>query len=217
VCTASTSFTSDPAVAILTITKSANIGTTALKPGDSLSCTITVTNLSATTTGHGTVTDAVPAGLLAGSWTASAGSGSTVTPTSGTGLISASVTVAPHGHVTFTRSAQIDPAFDSSFDPQNVATLSPGANSSCSPTKRSSGLRGRRGGARHRADSRDANDAWWEHTSLQPQRRTSIHRSRCSGSRWHGFVSRRARWPDAFGCPLALKAQARLAIIIPNS
>jgi uncharacterized repeat protein (TIGR01451 family)/fimbrial isopeptide formation D2 family protein len=133
-CSASTSFNSDPPAAPLTITKTASTGNETLAPGDHLSYTITVTNSSATSTGSGTVTDAVPPGLIPGTWTATATAGSTVSPASGTGLISAAVTVAPHGRVTFVRAAQIDPTFTGTFNVQNVATLTPGANTVCSPT-----------------------------------------------------------------------------------
>lgn len=105
-----------------------------MAPGDTVTYKVNVTNTS-TTTGHGTVTDPTPAGLLPGSWTATATPGSTVTPTSGTGAITgAQVTVAPGGKVTFTVTAQIDPTFDETFDIDNVATLVPGPNTNCDPT-----------------------------------------------------------------------------------
>jgi uncharacterized repeat protein (TIGR01451 family) len=133
-CDASTSFNSDPPPVALTITKTASTGNQTLVPGDFLSYTITVTNTSTSSTGSGTVTDAVPPGLIPGAWTATATPGSTVSPASGTGLISAAVMVAPLGRVTFVRSAQIDPTFTGSFNVQNVATLTPSTNSVCSPT-----------------------------------------------------------------------------------
>ena len=134
VCDASTAFNSDPPPAALAISKTADSGTEPLAPGDPVTYIITVTNTS-TTTGHGTVTDATPAGLIPGSWTATATPGSTVTPTSGTGAITgAQVTVAPAGKVTFTVTAQIDPTFDETFDIDNVATLVPGPNTNCDPT-----------------------------------------------------------------------------------
>jgi uncharacterized repeat protein (TIGR01451 family) len=133
-CDASTSFPFDPPPASLAILKSVS-PSGPLAPGDSLTYTITVTNSSTTTTGHGTVTDAVPPGLTpGGSWTATATPGSTVTPTSGSGTIAAQVTVAPGGHVTFTRVGQVDPTFTSDLDIDNIATLTPGPNTHCDPT-----------------------------------------------------------------------------------
>jgi uncharacterized repeat protein (TIGR01451 family) len=133
-CDASTSFPSDPPPALLAILKSVS-PTGPLAPGDGLTYTITVTNKSTTTTGHGTVSDEVPAGLTpGGSWTATATPGSTVTPASGSGTIAAQVTVAPGGRVTFTRVGQVDPNFVSDFDIDNVATVTPGTNTQCDPT-----------------------------------------------------------------------------------
>jgi uncharacterized repeat protein (TIGR01451 family) len=142
VCDATTSF--DPPIksAPLAISKSVSpAGPVA--PGASLTYTITVTNTGTAATGQGTVTDAVPAGILqlvaqghliAGSWTATATPGSSVTPTSGSGTLAAHVTVAPGGRVTFTRIVQVDPNFDSDFNIDNVAMLAPGANTHCDPT-----------------------------------------------------------------------------------
>ncbi len=59
VCDASTAFNSDPPPAALAISKTADSGTEALAPGDTVTYNVTVTNTS-TTTGHGTVTDRHP-------------------------------------------------------------------------------------------------------------------------------------------------------------
>jgi uncharacterized repeat protein (TIGR01451 family) len=134
VCHASTSFEPPIPPALLAIMKSVS-PSEHLTPGDSITYTITVTNSSAATTGHGTITDAVSAGLApGGSWTATATPGSTVTPTSGSQSITADVTVAPGGRVTFTRAEHVDPAFASDFNVNNVATLTPGTNTQCGPT-----------------------------------------------------------------------------------
>ena len=42
--------------------------------------------------------------------------------------------MAPGGHVTFIRAGQVDPNFNADFDIDNVATLTPGANTHCDPT-----------------------------------------------------------------------------------
>ena len=133
VCDATTSFDPPLVSAPLAISKSVTpVGPVA--PGDSLAYTVTVTNTGTTTTGHATITDAIPSGVIAGSWTATATSGSSVTPTSGSGPITAQVTVAPGGHVTFTRIVQVNPTFDADFNIDNLATLAPGGNTHCNPT-----------------------------------------------------------------------------------
>ncbi len=132
-CDASTSFKSDPPAAPLRVLKSA-LPSEQLSPGQTVTYTVTVTNASATTTGHGTIIDNVPAGLNPGTWTAAATAGSTVLPTSGSGVISAQVTVAPGGRVTFSRVTQVVPGFNADFNIDNVVTLTPADNTECDPT-----------------------------------------------------------------------------------
>lgn len=132
-CTASTSFDPEPVPAPLQILKSASPAGP-MAPGAQFTYTITVTNTSATTVGRGTVTDAIPAGVLPGPWTAQATPGSSVGTASGSGVIDdVPITVAPGGTVTFVRQGTVDPHFNGDFAIANSATLTPGANTVCDP------------------------------------------------------------------------------------
>jgi uncharacterized repeat protein (TIGR01451 family) len=133
-CDASTSFISDPPPARLAIAKAYEPHKPNLQPGRHVTYTVIVTNVS-TTEGSGTVSDPTPAGIIDASWTASATSGSSVSPSSGTGAIQGvHVIVAPNGRVTFTINARVDPNFHGDFDITNIATLTLGPNTRCEPT-----------------------------------------------------------------------------------
>jgi uncharacterized repeat protein (TIGR01451 family) len=133
-CDASTSFTSVPEPARLAIAKTYRPHRPVLHRGQQVTYLVTVTNLS-TTTGSGTVSDPTPSGIVDKSWTASATSGSTVTPASGTGAVTGvRVVVAPQGRVTFTITARVDPDFAGDFDIANLARLALGPNTRCAPT-----------------------------------------------------------------------------------
>lgn len=139
-CDASTSFNSEPNPAELVIAKTYKPHQPTIQPGTAVTYTVTVTNTSTTTTGHGTVSDPAPDGLSGIAWSATATSGSHVTPTSGSGPITgAEVTVAPGGRVTFTITAIVDSPFTGTFDITNIATLAPGLNTTCAPTNRGQG------------------------------------------------------------------------------
>jgi len=132
-CDASTSFDTDPVPAHLRIAKTYS-PRGPFHPGDAVTYTVTVTNTSSTTTGHGTVSDPIPPGIVGGTWSAGATSGSSVSPSSGSMPIhGARVTVAPGGVVTFTIHARIDPHFNASYNIENVATIIIGTNTKCSP------------------------------------------------------------------------------------
>jgi uncharacterized repeat protein (TIGR01451 family) len=136
-CDASTSFESSPNPARLRITKTYSPHTPTLKPGQAVTYTVIVTNLSKTTTGNGVVDDPTPAGIVGTSWSAVATAGSLVVPASGSGAVSGvRVRVAPLGKVTFTVTGMVSPKFDHQFNITNIATLKPGRNSKCAPFNR---------------------------------------------------------------------------------
>jgi uncharacterized repeat protein (TIGR01451 family) len=136
-CDASTSFESMPNPARLRITKTYSPHRPTLQPGQAVTYTVVVTNLSTTTTGNGVVVDPTPAGIVGMAWSATATTGSAVAPTSGTGAITgARVRVAPLGKVTFTITAMVSPRFNGQFNITNIATLRPGRNSKCTPFNR---------------------------------------------------------------------------------
>ncbi|HEX3947307.1 MAG TPA: hypothetical protein VHW47_06355, partial [Acidimicrobiales bacterium] len=130
-CSATATFDPTPDPAPIDITKTVAPGFTTFRPGSPIAFVVTVTNASAVVTGHGTVTDPVAAGLVGESWTASASTGSSVVPATGSGALSGAVVIAAGGAVTFTVRATIDPHFDADFDIDNVATFAPGTDAVC--------------------------------------------------------------------------------------
>ena len=122
--------TPDPAP--LTITKTHEPA--APTQGQAFTYTVTVTNTSHFTTAHGTVNDPFDSEALTGvTWTATSTAGSMVTPTSGSGSITAvQVTLAPEGMVTFTVHATVRTDWPGGVV-INTSVVTPGLNTECDP------------------------------------------------------------------------------------
>jgi uncharacterized repeat protein (TIGR01451 family) len=133
-CDATTSFDSKPNPARLRVTKTYSPHTPTIQRGQAVTYTVTVTNLSRTTTGNGIVDDPRPAGIVGMAWSAVATAGSFVSPASGSGAVSGvRVRIAPRGQVTFTVTGRVDPTFHGSFNIANIATVTTGRNTKCAP------------------------------------------------------------------------------------
>ncbi len=131
-CEASTSFVPTIPPAPVSIAKSVTPAGP-FAPGDHLTYTLILTNHSTGVTANGSVTDPVPIGIVAMTWTVVASPGSTISPPSGSGAITGAFVIAPAGTVTYTVAATIDPAFASDFDIVNTGTVIPGTNTTCIP------------------------------------------------------------------------------------
>ena len=129
--TAEDTFEATPELAPLTITKSQNPDTPG--QGDLVTYTVVVTNTNQFTTAHATLTDPVPAMIVAdGGWTAVPTAGSTATPASAatgfpTGVV---LVIAPGGTVTFTITAHVAVPYNGTTV-TNTATATPGPNTIC--------------------------------------------------------------------------------------
>ncbi len=106
----------------LSITKTDN--KTVALPGDASTYTIVVANTSESPVSGVTVADTFPTTLTGVTWTCSAGSGSSCTP-SGSGNINDTITLAASGSVTYLASATI--ASSATGAVQNTATVTPPA------------------------------------------------------------------------------------------
>jgi uncharacterized repeat protein (TIGR01451 family) len=126
-----------------TLTPTANLsinktdGATTAIPGNSITYTITVTNVGPSAVNRASVLDTLPAALLNASWTAVATSGSNSGSPSGNGSINTAVDLLPGGSVTFTLQATIDPSATGTLNntatvtaPAGVNDPAPGNNSS---------------------------------------------------------------------------------------
>ena len=91
-----------------------------------------VTNTSAFTTAHATFDDAVPAQIVAGTWTTTTSSpATTATPASGPGFpTGVALVLAPGQSVTFTITATVAATYDGSTV-TNTAAAAPGLNTAC--------------------------------------------------------------------------------------
>jgi uncharacterized repeat protein (TIGR01451 family)/fimbrial isopeptide formation D2 family protein len=92
-------------------------------PGSPLVYTIVVSNAGPSTSTGALIADAVPAGVTAFSWIATPAGGATVAAASGTGAIATSADLPFGGTVTFTVTAQTDPARTTAIT--NTATVTP--------------------------------------------------------------------------------------------
>ncbi len=133
-CSASVPVIVTPDPALLTITKSHTPTNPSPGAGQPITYTVTVTNTSTSTIAHATLTDPVPAQIVAdGGWTsATAGTGTTATPASATTGFPTGVTlvIAPGGAVTFTIHAHVAPTYNGT-QVTNIATATPGTNTGC--------------------------------------------------------------------------------------
>jgi uncharacterized repeat protein (TIGR01451 family) len=107
----------------LSITK--DDGVTSVVPGTTDTYIIIVSNLGPSAVSGGTVSDPVPAGVTAATWTAraSSGGGAVTGPSSGTGALAATVDLPVNATVTFTFTVQIDPSATGTL--VNTATIAP--------------------------------------------------------------------------------------------
>ncbi len=125
-CTATTSSTPLPQVQI---SKSANIGT--LIPGGTVTYTVVVKNTSAVAANGTTVSDPIPAGIAAQSWTCAAAGGATCTA-SGTGAVTDTIATFPAGATaTYTITATVSNAPPATVT--NTASSTPGGAGVCAP------------------------------------------------------------------------------------
>jgi uncharacterized repeat protein (TIGR01451 family)/fimbrial isopeptide formation D2 family protein len=92
-------------------------------PGSPLSYTIVVSNAGPTASTAAQIADAIPAGVTSFSWTAVTAGGASVAAPSGTGAIATTADLPVGGTVTFTVTAQTDPA--RTTDITNTATVTP--------------------------------------------------------------------------------------------
>ena len=92
-------------------------------PGSPLTYTIVVSNTGPTDSTGAQIADAIPAGVTGFSWTAVTAGGATVAASSGSGAIATSADLPAGGTVTFTVTAQTDPARTTAID--NTATITP--------------------------------------------------------------------------------------------
>lgn len=90
-------------------------------PGSPLTYTIVVSNTGPTDSTGAQIADAIPAGVTSFSWTAVTAGGATVAAPSGSGAIATTADLPVGGTVTFTVTAQTDPALTSVIT--NVATV----------------------------------------------------------------------------------------------
>jgi uncharacterized repeat protein (TIGR01451 family) len=124
-CTSSASITSTAPVVVprLSVMKTASIGQYTVGTSTALSYSIVVSNATAAA-GTANLTDAVPAGVSFSAWTCPSGS-----PSSGTGALSSSVSVAGNASATCTVTATI--AASSAGAVLNTATISPNSPAQC--------------------------------------------------------------------------------------
>ena len=130
-CNGEDTFEAAPQTALITITKSRTPTTPA--QGGAITYTVVVANTSALTTAHATLTDPVPAMIVAdGGWTAVPTAGSTATPASATTGFPTGVVlvIAPGGTVTFTIHAHVAVPYNGTTV-TNTATATPGTNTAC--------------------------------------------------------------------------------------
>jgi uncharacterized repeat protein (TIGR01451 family) len=92
-------------------------------PGSQLTYTIVVSNTGPTASTGAQIADALPAGVTGFSWTAVPAGGATVAAPSGTGAIATTADLPVGGTVTFTVTAQTDPARTTAIT--NTATVTP--------------------------------------------------------------------------------------------
>src|SRR5512132_1048112 len=109
----------------LSITKTD--GNTSVVPGTSDTYTITVSNNGPDTVTGATVSDPLPAGVIAANWAfaGSSGGGSVSGATSGSGALATTVDLPVNASVTFTFTTTINPSVTGSFS--NTATVIPPA------------------------------------------------------------------------------------------
>ncbi len=91
-------------------------------PGEPATYSIVVSNSGPSTATNASVTDILPAGLGAASWSCGGTGGNTCTDGTGFGNINTTVTLLPAGSVTFTLTANVDPTFRG--DMTNTASVS---------------------------------------------------------------------------------------------
>lgn len=92
-------------------------------PGSPLTYSIVVSNAGPTASTAAQIADAIPAGVTSFSWTAVAAGGATVATPSGTGAIATTADLPVGSTVTFTVTAQTDPARTTAIT--NTATVTP--------------------------------------------------------------------------------------------
>ena len=102
-------------------------GVTSAVPGTSTTYTVVVSNEGPSAVSGASVSDPLPAGVVAGAWTATASSGGgTVTgPVSGTGALATTVDLPVDASVTFTFTVLVSPSATGSLS--NTATITPPA------------------------------------------------------------------------------------------
>jgi uncharacterized repeat protein (TIGR01451 family) len=102
-------------------------GVTSVVPGTFDTYIVVVSNRGPSAVSGASVSDPVPAGVTAASWTATGntGGGSVTGPTSGTGALATTVDLPVNASVTFTFTVQIDPSATGTLT--NTATVTPPA------------------------------------------------------------------------------------------
>ena len=107
----------------LTISK--DDGTPTAVPGTSTTYTITVSNAGPSTATGAALSDPLPVGVSAASWTfvSETGGGSVTGPASGSGALDTTITLPPGASLTFSFTATIDPSATGSLT--NTATVTP--------------------------------------------------------------------------------------------
>lgn len=113
---------STPAQYDLQITKADTVSE--VQPGDNLTYTITVTNNGTQRVNNATVTDYIPSGLGAVSWTCTASSGSSCVGSGSTGNLG-SVTIPAGGNVVYTFNATLAAGFTNAFIENSAQAIMP--------------------------------------------------------------------------------------------
>jgi uncharacterized repeat protein (TIGR01451 family) len=117
-----------PVTALIAIAKSATAGSA--QPGGTAAYTLTVSNRGPRAAGGTAISDPLPSGIAAFSWTCAATGGTACPAASGSGAIETTVAVFPAGGVlTFSIAATLDAAPPATVT--NTATLAPPANFAC--------------------------------------------------------------------------------------
>lgn len=112
----------------LSVTKTDGVDVTSAVPGGSITYTIVVSNAGPSAVVGATVSDPLPAGASAGSWTAttSSGGGTVTGPSSGTGALLTTVDLPVGASVTFTFEVQISPSATGVLTNTATVTAPPG-------------------------------------------------------------------------------------------
>ncbi|MCU1412912.1 MAG: conserved repeat domain protein [Microbacteriaceae bacterium] len=119
-----------PSVPIVSVTKTADVSS--ILPGGTVHFTITYVNAGSVSADGSVVTDAVPSGLQAGSWTCAAAGGAVCPAASGAGGFSSTVATFPVGSsLVYTLTTTVVSVPPASIT--NTASITPPVNGLCAP------------------------------------------------------------------------------------